>query len=152
MEHELNSLVDTLTEAPKAARPRIFARTEELEAQKADLEVDLAKLRITHGIRFTEAEVKAWLNQFCHGDPLDMAFRRKIIDVFINSVYLYDDRTIVFYNIQGGKQVSYIGLSEADIPDANPSEVSDLIASSPPNGHCTNTNCFKGGFAVKVRL
>ena len=42
-----------------------------------------------------------------------MEFRRRIIDTFINSVYLYDDRAIVFYNIRGGKQVSYIDMLDA---------------------------------------
>ena len=46
-------------------------------------------------------------------DLFDMEFRRRIIDTFINSVYLYDDRAIVFYNIRGGKQVSYIDMLDA---------------------------------------
>ena len=134
IEKELDNLVDSLAEAPKAARPRIYARMEELEAQKADIEIDVAKLKIAQGIRFTEAEVKAWLKQFCKGDALDEDFRRRIIDVFINSVYLYDKRVIIFYNIKGGKQVSYIDVADADIDE--PSDggiVSDLIANAPPN-------------------
>ena len=46
-------------------------------------------------------------------DLFDMEFRRRILDTFINSVYLYDDRAIVFYNIRGGKQVSYIDMLDA---------------------------------------
>ena len=122
-ERELNNLVDRLANAPDAAVPRIYARMEELESQKADLEIDVAKLKIARGIRFTEEEVKAWLKRFCDGDLLDEEFRRRIIDVFINSVYLYDKRIIIFYNIKGGKQVSYI-----DVEGAN---VSDFIANAP---------------------
>ena len=107
---------------------------EELEAQKADIEIDVAKLKIAQGIRFTEAEVKAWLKQFCKGDLLDEEFRRRIIDVFINSVYLYDKRVIIFYNIKGGKQVSYIDVAEADIEGGGSEGVSDLIANAPPPG------------------
>ena len=106
---------------------------EELEAQKADIEIDVAKLKIAQGIRFTEEEVKAWLKQFCKGDLLDEEFRRRIIDVFINSVYLYDNRVIIFYNIRGGKQVSYIDVAEADIEGGGSEGVSDLIANAPPN-------------------
>lgn len=39
-----------------------------------------------------------------------MDFREKIIDTFINSVYLYDDKVVIYYNIKGGKQVSYIEM------------------------------------------
>ena len=47
------------------------------------------------------------------------------IDTFINSIFIYDDRIIIFYNIRGGKQISYLdmldatkGVPDFDIPDA----------------------------------
>ena len=42
-----------------------------------------------------------------------MEFRERIIDVFINSVYLYDDKTVIYYNIEGGKQVSYMEMLDS---------------------------------------
>ena len=129
----MNNLVDRLASAPDAAVPRIYARIEELEAQKADLEIDVAKLKIARGIRFTETEVKAWLKQFCDGDLLDEEFRRRIIDVFINSVYLYDKRIIIFYNVKGGKQVSYIDVAKTEIQDDGGETVSDFIANPLPS-------------------
>lgn len=137
IEKELDNLVDAVAEAPKAARARIYARMEELEADKADLEIDVAKLKIAQNIRFTESEVKAWMKQFCNGNPLDEEFRRRIIDVFINSVYLYDSRVIIFYNIHGGKQVSYIDVEQATSSntdtDESEAEVSDFVANAPLN-------------------
>ena len=85
-----------LLDAPKSARPRIYEKIETADMQKADLEIDLSKLRIANKIRYTEAEIVAWLKLFCKGDLFDMEFRRRIIDTFINSVYLYDDRVVVF--------------------------------------------------------
>ena len=124
---DLNRLVDSLLEVPKAACARIYEKMESLEARKAEMETDLARLRIANGIRFTPAEVTAWLRQFCKGDPLDDAFRLRVIDTFINSVYLYDDRVIVFYNIKEDRQVSYVGLCES-LEDPS----SDLNAPGPP--------------------
>ncbi len=108
---------------------------EVLEEQKADMEADLSRLRIAQGIQLTEAEVRAWLKKFCTGDPMDEEFRKRIIDVFINSVYLYDDRLVVFYNIRGGKQVSYIDLiNSADLPaDVLPLESSAVNDYAPPH-------------------
>ena len=57
---------------------------------------------------YTAEEVTAWLRQFCKGDALDMDVRRRIIDTFINAVYLYDDKVIIYYNIKNGRQVSYV--------------------------------------------
>ena len=132
IERELDKLVDALVDAPKVAHKKIYEKMEALDAQKADIEADLSRLRIAHGLQLTEAEVKAWLKQFCSGDPMDEEFRKRIIDVFINSVYLYDDRVIIFYNIRGGKQVSFIDLAASDIPESPP-EGSDLNAYAPPN-------------------
>lgn len=125
LDQDLRNLVETLTEAPKAARPMIYEKMEAIDAQKADAEVDLAKLRIASGIRYTRQEVTALLHQFCDGDPEDPAFRRRIIDTFINAVYAYDDRVIVFYNIRGGPQVSYESLTAAlpyPTPDPDPDD------------------------------
>lgn len=93
---------------------------EELEAQKADMEIDLAKLQIANGIRYTVDDITTWLRQFCKGDLFDPEFRRRIIDVFINSVYLYDDKIAIFFNIRNGKQISYIDVAEA--LDGDPDE------------------------------
>lgn len=84
---------------------------------KADLEIDLAKLRIASKIQYTEKEVAAWMKLFCKGDLMDPAFRERIIDTFINSVFVYDDKIVIFYNIRGGKQVSYIEMKEAEPAD-----------------------------------
>ena len=103
LERELNNLVDTLADAPKLSRNRIYAKMEALEVQKADLEEDLVKLRIAASIRYTEEEVKAWIRNFCEGDIRDEEYRRKIIDLLVNSVYLYDDFGAIFYNFPGGR-------------------------------------------------
>lgn len=135
IDRELDKLVDALVDSPKVAHKKIYARMETLEAQKAEMETDLARLRIAQEIQLTETEVCAWLKKFCTGDPLDEEFRKRIIDVFINAVYLYDDKLITFYNIRGGKQVSYIDLiNSADLPADDPApECSDLKAYAPPN-------------------
>lgn len=92
--------------------------------QKTDIEIDLAKLRVANKIRYTEKEITAWLKLFCKGDLFDMKFRRRIIDTFINSIYLYDDKVIIFYNIRGGKQLSYIDMLDAT-QEISDSDISD---------------------------
>ena len=131
IDREMDKLVDAIVESPKAAHKKIYDRMEALEAQKAELESDVAKLRIAQDIRLTETEVRAWLKKICTGDPADEVYRKRIIDIFINTVYLFDDRVIIFYNIRGGKQVSYIDLiNSADLPEGESG--SDLNALAPP--------------------
>jgi site-specific DNA recombinase len=114
----MDAYLQAKTEKLKA---RFMARCEELDVQKTDIEIDLAKLRVAASIRYTVEEVAAWLRQFCKGDPMDFDVRRRIIDTFINSVILYDEKKMFYYNIKDTKQVSNIEMIEA------PSEIENLL-------------------------
>ena len=81
-------------------------------AQKSDIEYELTTLRIASRNRWTEEQIRAWLKNFVQGEELDKEFQRRIIDVFINSVYIYDEKIIIYYNIKDGKQVSYVEMIE----------------------------------------
>lgn len=130
IERDLDKLVDALVEAPKVAHPRIYERMEALEAQKSEAETDLARLRIASDICITEEEVYTWLQNFRHGDPHDPDFREKIIDTFINTVYIYDNKIVIFYNIRGGSSTHRINF--ADLTAAHPElNSSDLIDDAP---------------------
>lgn len=108
-EGEIQKTMDLCIQATTdAMRDRFMKRCEELDAKKADMEIDLSKLRVAASIVYTKDEVCAWLRQFCTGDCFDPAFRRRIIDVFINTVYLYDEKLIIYYNLRDSRQVSYI--------------------------------------------
>ena len=112
---ECNSLVDRLVNAPKSALKPIYDRIEIIEQQRQDMEADLTKLRMQQAIPLTVKEVKAWLSTFSKRDLLETVTKQEIIDTFVNSVYLYDDKVVIFYNIRGGKQVSAIDtISELD--------------------------------------
>jgi DNA invertase Pin-like site-specific DNA recombinase len=114
IDRDIDAAVDLMIQnANREIRARTEKRVEELTAQKEDLSIDLAKLQIANGIRYTKDDILAWLRQFCKGDLMDLEFRRRIIDVFINSVYLYDDKIAIFYNIKGGKQISYMEVADA---------------------------------------
>lgn len=131
LDRDIDKYTDMLLDIPKAARERIYQRIEDADLQKQDLEIDLSKLRIANKIRYTEKDIVAWLKTFCNGDLFDDAFRRRLIDVFINSVYVYDDHIIIFYNIRGGKQVSYMGPGEG-----TPEESGEKKKANSQNGVC----------------
>lgn len=135
LDRDISKYTEMLLEVPKAGRAKIYDNIENCGMEKDDLEIDLSKLQIANKIRFSEAEIMAWLKQFCNGDLFDMEFRKRIIDVFINSVYLYDDRVVIFYNIRGGKQVSYIDMLDAT--DENAANV-DIDGVS----ECSISKCF----------
>ena len=110
---EIEKLAFAAADMPQAARKPLYDKIEAYDMERTDLEIDLAKLRIANKIVYTEEDITAWLKSFCSGDLFDMDFRKRIIDVFINSVYLYDDKIIIYYNVRGGKQISYIEMLES---------------------------------------
>ena len=117
VENEINAAVDASLSAPEKVRPRYYEKIEMLETQKADIEMNLATLKIAAGHRYTKKQIVAWLKTFCKGDNLDVNFQKRIIDVLVNSVYVYDDKIVIYYNVKDGKQISYIEAC-SDIPDS----------------------------------
>ena len=113
IDHELDKLVDAIVDAPKVAHKKIYERMESLEAQKAEYETEIAKLRVAMDLCPTEQEVISWLKTFRNGDPDDPDFRLRLTEVFINSVYVYENRIIIFYNIQASPQVTYPALQQS---------------------------------------
>jgi len=85
----------------------------DLQDEIDDYAIDLAKLRIASRITLTKAEVIAWLKSFSGGDLMDADFRRRVIDTFINSVYLHDDMVVIYFNVRDSKQVSFIEMLDS---------------------------------------
>ena len=145
---EVNKAVDMSLKVPEKAAKKFIDKIEELETQKADIELDLSRLKIAVGIRYTEEQISAWLKQFCKGDLLDEDFQRRIIDVFINSVYVYDDKVVIYYNIKDGKQVSYIEMLESsDEPQDYGDESTDI---SDVNGVRFSSDCLQFCFTGRT--
>lgn len=143
LEKEFSRLTDSLINA-KSQRmiDSINQKAEETEMQINDTECELAKLKVCCKAKLTVPEVVAWLKQFCTGDLMDMDFRRRIIDVLINSIYLYDDKVVIYYNVRDGKQISYIEmLSETEDFSAEDT-FSDNRCYAPPRKSTCICKCF----------
>ena len=67
----------------------ISAQIEKRQQEKADLEIQLAKEKMTRPV-LTFEEVKFFFEKFKNGDANDHAYRIALIDTFINKIYLYD--------------------------------------------------------------
>lgn len=105
---ELDQLVDALVKTSSAAAlSRINDRISAIEACKATLEEDLAKLKIASRAVVRKQDVASWLLRFADGDSRDLDFQKSVIDIFVNAVYVYDDRIVMFFNVRDSEQVSY---------------------------------------------
>ncbi|MGN1112883.1 MAG: hypothetical protein ACI4RP_06730, partial [Acutalibacteraceae bacterium] len=132
LESDFSRLTDSLIKAESQRMiDNINKKAEEIELRISDTECELAKLRVCYNAKLSVDEVITWLNSFLTGDLMDMNFRRRVIDVLVNSVYLYDDKVIIYYNVRGGKQVSYIEMLD-ETSDIFGSECSDIACRVPP--------------------
>ena len=102
-ERKQANLTDMLLTAPDAVRKLLYEQVPILEKEKADLEQQIAEERLTH-INLTEEEVSFFLTSLKIGDVDDLKYRKMLVNVFVNAVYLYDDKLITYFNT-GGKPV-----------------------------------------------
>lgn len=150
-DNDIRKLVDALTTIPEAGRPALYDKIERIGAAKADMEIDVAKLRVLSEVRYKQEDIEAWIKSMCRGDLMSIDFRRQLIDVFINSVYLFDDRVAIVYNVKNGKQISAIDVINA-VDDAKNDDLieresgqntektgSYFTVNAPPLGDCSNT-------------
>lgn len=66
------------------------ARLDELEQQHQSLETQIACEEIKKPI-LTKDRIKYWLQSFKDGNMNDIEYQRRVIDMLVNSVYIYDD-------------------------------------------------------------
>lgn len=102
LEREADNIVDVIA---KTGNDRLVARLEKLEEQLNEAKLDLTRLKLSEGIKFTKEMVLSWIKSFAYGDLLDADYRKRVIEAFVNSVYLYDDKIVIFYNLKDSKQV-----------------------------------------------
>ena len=65
--------------------------------ERSDIERDLA-VEVKKSVTLTEPEIRFFLTALKSGDVNDMKYRRTLITIFVNSVYLFDDRMTIIFN------------------------------------------------------
>ena len=102
-------------------------RLEKLEAQREDLKLNILQAQMKKP-RYTKAQVVSWISRFKYGNADDPEYQKQIIDTFINSIYVFDDKLLFTYNFKDGTEP--ITLDE--IRDVFGS---DLEGVAPPEKH-----------------
>ncbi len=72
-------------------------RLEALETEKAELESQIALEKLKQPT-LTEEFVRYWLERFRGIDTTNIAHRKLLIEVFLNTVYLYNDKVVITFN------------------------------------------------------
>ena len=137
---ELDALVDTLIKTTSAAAiAKINERIEAAEARKRSLEDELATLRIASRVEIRKPDIVAWISQFRAGDPADLDYRKKVIELFVNSIYIYDDKIKMFFNAHDSAQITYPEMLALD--DLPGSDLSGSGTPYAPSDRSQNLRC-----------
>jgi len=102
--------------------PSTKQRLDELEAAKEQLTVSILQEQIKKP-RISEEQVNFWLLRFRELDTTKQEHRQRLIDSFVNAVYLYDDKILLTFNYKDGDET----ISLADINGSN------ISGERPPN-------------------
>ena len=92
----------------KAIRQGIITETtkeclEDLETQRDSLKASILQLQLERR-KFTKEEIVEWVSKYKYGNINDLDYRKEIIDTFVNSVFVYDDKLVLTYNYKDGTE------------------------------------------------
>ena len=80
-----------------------------VEISRLNTELDTLKneyaIEQAGAVSLTITEVKFFLTQLRKGRADDISYRKTLINVFVNAIYLYDDKLVIFFN-SGDKPVT----------------------------------------------
>ncbi len=88
------------------------ARMDELEQQQRALEAALVDAELVSGLRLTQDHIKFFLLQFRQLNFKEQESQRRIIDIFVNAVFVYDDRVTITLPEVNAAAVGVRGLGE----------------------------------------
>ena len=111
----------------------ILNRLKELETQKTALKKALAEAELERGFELTKDSIRFFLEKFKSADIRDRDFQKRLVDVFINAIYLYDDKLDIVFNFRENPET--IALS--DIQRAESNQGFDRARYSGPGGNRT---------------
>jgi len=96
------------------ANASVKNRLDKLETKKADLEIALTREKIQKD-PITREQAVWWISRFKDGNIDDPVYRRDIVYIFVNSVFLYDVKLVIAFNWKDGtKTITLVEFETAD--------------------------------------
>lgn len=95
-------------------------RLMDLEEQKTRLEQQILTEQIENPTLSRE-QIKSFLDQFKKTDIEDEAQRQRLIDGFVNAVFVYDDKIVLTFNYKDGTAtITLDGVNNSDMSGDGP--------------------------------
>ena len=115
VERNIENLLDAIQQGILTKSTK--CRLEQLEATKEDLEIRITNEKIAKP-KITEERFLYFLHKFRVPDMSKRSHRQRLINTFINRIYLYDDKLIITFNHKDGAETITLNDIEAALADA----------------------------------
>jgi len=132
LKNQLRQTKNEIDNVMKAIKAGIFTKTikstlERLEQEQETLEIAIANEQIERQI-ISKEQIKFWINKFSKMDITDKEQKQRLIDVFVNSVYVYDDKMVIVFNYKDDEKcVSYDEVKKAVKGKGGTGECSSIL-------------------------
>ena len=110
-------------------------RLEQLEETKRELEARIAEEKLAKP-KVTEEFIRFWLLRFRKLNMNQKDQRQALVDTFINSIYLYDDKVLITFNYKEGTQTVTFGEATEVASEGNGSDLDCIPAPKPVHIVC----------------
>lgn len=92
----------------------VIERIGQKKKEREDLQTQISAEKLKF-VSATESEIKFFLSQLKKGNVNDIKYNRALISIFVNSIYLYDDKiTIVFNASNNAVSIDYQIIDEVE--------------------------------------
>ena len=110
VEKAINNLLNAMLQG--IITPSTKQKMDDLEREKADLSVQISKEELSHPAR-TKEEILYYFHRFRKYDIGKLEHRKRLIDSFVNAIYLYDDKITLWLNYTDReKTITFAELEE----------------------------------------
>ena len=128
IDKRIGNIINSIEEG--IANTSVKQRLDELEAKKADLEIALAREKIEQ-TPLTKEQIVFWISRFKGGDIDDPVYRSNLVDIFVNAIFLYDDKIVITFNWKDGTKTVLLA------------ELEDALSGSEGNAEASICNSFE---------
>ena len=113
---EIEKGISNLSRAVEQGMPFdvVSGRLEELSGQKTALQKAIAELEIERGFKLTKEHIQFFLEEFRKMDTSDRECEKRLVSVFVNAIYVYDDHVKIAFNYSEEGQRHTVSLQDVE--------------------------------------
>ncbi|MCL1859102.1 MAG: recombinase family protein [Oscillospiraceae bacterium] len=101
----------------ESTRKTFYAEIPKIETERIEIENEISKEQ-SNQVNLTVPQIKFFLSALKKGNVDDIKYRKTLISVFINAIYLYDDKITLVFN-SGDMTVTIDDKLLSDIDESN---------------------------------